>query len=522
MKKLSLFLTKCFYVMFLIFPLGFGICASGWVTINALMGKNIVNSGYFRDIGFQNPVLCTVIAVVLLAGLYVLTFRYGGKLFEKHFAIAPVLGFVLALIPRLTLFFVFRSVMTPYSDGRYAWYGAQGTAPERLAVKVLQNGWNNFTGLLRYLITNFNIEYTTFMFFVFVADALIAVAVYFIAVEIIQDKRAGFIAAALYALNPSILAREFYMSPDIIAQLGVAVAVLLLIKMFREKKNLNIVFYALLAGCSAGLANGFKSVARVLVVAVFIVAVIKLMQDGITVKRIVPLLLSFVVFTAMSLGINKVGLKCSSYVLGTECRDLNTWHFINVGLNPYGGGLVSHGEGHYYNHLITAGVDPDEARGLLFEKLAKDWSEADITVAEFTYGKARTAWRNDIRNFSKQMFNSVEREKMNQLQHSTWQLMLATTPMLSQLWHTVTMLLALLGTLHIFIKRLENSGAFLISLHTFGFALMLLISEVQARYKSNIIHLIAVLAAIGLWRIYTRKNSTDAVDTDTEKEKVRS
>lgn len=501
MKKTTDSLKNLFYIAFAIFPLSMAVYFATDLFIDSAMsihkGTEFGYNGFFWAL----PCTLTVVAFVFVIALLYVT-GLNKKIFtDKNKFKTTLAVLIVALAVRLVLYFIFKSVLIPFSDGSHAWNAASGLSEDHLFFKSIQNGWNNFMGFLTFAINTFDLQYQTAILVQFVMDGLIAVVVYKLAMEIFGVHDIAFFSGLFYAVNPSVLMRMFYFSPDIFAQLCLTVATYLFVKMLKAKNIRYTMLYAVAAGIVIGLGNSFKSIALIFIVAMVITVAFKIVREKCSGKKMAVLALAAVVIVVPALGINKGVLAFSSAQTGVECRDLNTWHFINVGLNPYGEGQVGTPEAHYYEHLIIyGGEDPEVAKQKTIEFLKTGWEKTDREVLPWLVEKFKRTWKDDTQAFQKLMLNSISKEH-NTIQHYAYMVLWNIASSGCQAFYIVSFIFAIAGVIVTIAKYRDNDGIFFASLYVFGFALLLLIIECQSRYKLNVVHYVGILAAVGMCEI---------------------
>lgn len=492
--KVETFLKKCFYYVFAIFPLFIALCLGGkhfgFGTYEELNGSDTL---------YNWPIPCALFFVICLFAVFVIYKKgWNRKLFHtmNHKKLALVI-LAAALVIRVVLFAVFESVLVPYSDGNHVWSVAHTNNETYLNLKATQNGWNNFMGLVVFLVRTFNISYPVFVFVQFIADGFIAFAVFKLAYEIFKSEDAAFWAGLFYAVNPVALMRMFYFSPECYSLLCLTFAACTFVKFMNSEVNRDQYKYALITGLLLGVGNSLKSISIIFLIAAFIVAVLKIMSGAVDKKQIASGIVAVVLIVVPAFGVNKVALKATSATIGVEARDLLMWHQLNVGLNPYGRGNTEENNAWYYSHLIQAGTDPDVAKDMLIEKLKADWKEREVNPAAWLWDKVKYAWTESFTEFTKLMQNSISSEH-NFVQHIAFVVLLNLATSVMQLSYIFMILLSIIGVLYIAAKNINSYGAMLISLYVFGFSLLMLIIECQPRYKANIISFLGIIAAYGM------------------------
>lgn len=494
LKNIEMLLKKCFYLAFAVFPLSIALVMGGrhfaFGTYEELTGTDTL---------YNWPVLSMLFVAVCIAAVFVF-YKKGWdiKLFQNsdHRKLALII-LLFAVAVRLAFFAVFESVLIPFSDGNHVWVVAHTNDEIYLNLKSIQNGWNNFMGIVVFLVRTFNVPYPAFIFVQFVVDGLTAFAVFKLAYEAFEHKDIAFWAGLFYAVNPSALMRMFYFSPECYSLLCLTFAAYFFILLVKTDLDKKMYIYALTIGVLLGIGNSLKSISIIFIVAVVIIIVLKAIAGEVNKKRIVSWALAMALIVVPAFGVNKVALKATTMVTGVEARDLLLYHQLNVGLNPYGYGNTGEDNAWYYTNLVRFGTDAEVAKEMLAEKLKTDWKETGTEVLPWLLKKVEIAWTESTAEFTLLMKNSISMEH-NKIQHYAYILLLNIATSSMQLSYILLMLFSVIGTIFIAIRYIKNDGAFLVSLYVFGFSLLMLIIECKPRYKANIISFVVVLAAVGL------------------------
>ena len=315
LNKSEKILKVCFYIVLAFFPLCLGL---------VLGGKHFLFGTYEEITGVDTlynwPVLCMTFFAVCLV-LIVLFYRKGlrdkvfGDMSCKKMALIILL---IALAVRLAFFVIFKSVLIPFSDGNHVWLVAHTNDYTYLNLKSTQNGWNNFMGIVVFLVRNFNIPYPVFALAQFVADGFIAFAVFKLAFEIFGSKDIGFWAGLFYAVNPVALMRMFYFSPECYSLLCLTFAAYTFVMFMKRETDKDKYKYALVTGVLLGIGNSLKSISIIFIVAVFIIVVLKLMAGEINRQSVLSWVLALVIILTPAFGINKLALNFTTSVTGVQ------------------------------------------------------------------------------------------------------------------------------------------------------------------------------------------------------------
>lgn len=514
MIKITSYLKKIFYICLLIFPLLVSFGLSAHVFVESCFAEHSGYNGYFETPALDNQIITLimfVLAFVLICiYIYERKFNFDDKTIIKWAVIILAVAFVL----RIGIFLVFCRDLTVYGDAKHVWNIMQGARDKEFYRKMMQNGWNNFTVVMYILERLFDPELPTIIAAAFVTDALIAVLLFLTAYRIFKRIDIAVIAGIFHAIDPTMILRNFYLSPDVYSLLCLVLGTYFLTFVFEDGNKKYLV--ALAAGCFVGVGNSFKSVSLILVVALVIAIVFRCIRERYKKQQIISWIFTLLLVAVPALGINKIALVCSTKVMHIPVQDLNTMHFITVGLNFEGEGQIGHGFAGYYQKQRDAGVDPEIAKEMAIKWLKNGWAESDRSVSEWMWKKIQWAWRDSVRTYRSCAMGSINRETVDtpaaEYMIDYWS---KNATSQTQLMYVFIVGFAAVGV-GVLLKNkkyTDNDTLFVTNLYMFGFALLLLVIECQSRYKTNIMPYMDMMAALGLCEvtncIFKRINKTN-------------
>lgn len=498
MIKFTSCLKKIFYICLLVFPVLVSLGLSTHVFVDAFISEHNGYNEYFGTPWFDNQIVTLIMFVLafVLLSIYIYIYERKCKCDEKTIIKWIVIILAVALVLRIGIFLVFYRDLTVYGDAKHVWNIMQGDRSKEFYRKMMQNGWNNFTVVMYILQRLFDPELPALIATAFVADAIIAVFVFLTAYRIFKRMDIAVVAGMFHAIDPTMILRNFYLSPDVYSLLCLVIGTYFLTFVFEDGNKKYLA--ALAAGCFAGVGNSFKSISLILVVALVIAVVFRCIRERYTKRQVVSWLITLLLIIVPALGINKVALFCSTKVMHVPVQDLNTMHFITVGLNFEGEGQIGHGFAGYYQKYRDDGVDPKVAKEMAIKWLKNGWAESDRSVSEWMWKKIQWAWRDSVRTYRSCAKGSINEDTIDtpaaEFMIGYWE---RNATSQTQLMYMFIVGLTAVGIVALLKKYRDNDTLFVTNLYIFGFALLLLVIECQSRYKTNIMPYMDIMAALG-------------------------
>lgn len=394
--------------------------------------------------------------------------------------------------------------LVPYSDFAQVWQIATGTASEQTVLyKSFFPEWCNYVAAVRLLVGG-GLTYGGLVL-ASVALGLVVVGEVYLLTRIVTSKReVGFLAAAIYALMPSQVIYALIPTPDMLSiVLLLGAACLLAWQLTRAFDARGFAGAVLLAGLLIGVGSSFKPIGLVLAIAYAMALALKYLASapmgGTCIGRAA---LSAVVVLGLAAGTPQLARVVSSEVLDIQIARSATASYLCIGLNTEGEGQIHVGsKARFYNSLRMSGVDEDDAAARTFDMLWWDWVENAADLPRLFLKKVVWAWQDDMSPAHMLIENSVEEEGLSALAQAVLGGMDTMGGALSQGFYLVTISLAAIGAMREARSREweRHSGALpILALFIVGFFCLLLLSEAQSRYKSNVLPYIAVFSALGV------------------------
>ncbi len=493
--RAAAFLRDKFYAFFCWFP-----CLTAFLlgTIRFL----------YPDLDGRKASLLLVFAFVCLCSVFIWFVKEPLKKSSKRWRwlYMPLAIFAAAAALRIVWVIQTGPFIEPFSDFDWAYQAALGSR-EFIHHHATFPSWGLYTGLLRLIIHMVGPAHTGVQLFNAVAGSVSAVLVYSIALIITDQFGTAAVAGMLAGLMPAGILYTNMLSPEHPAITLLLIAVWLMAVTFKYELRLWArVLIWIGIGLICAVANYLKAVGIILLIAYAITQFVFLnrqpmlwrhaVRPSSVVTKVAGVILSLTLVAVPFFLAGKAIDKAVETSLGVPINHRQASHFLFVGLNTKGEGQIHIGEYHHKNldFLADHGYDYELTSEWVRDFLRRDWAENYEDIPGLFAKKVQWAWQDDIipaYYTGKQTAQSEMDERwLNGISRYGFSL--------SQVYYVSLTLLAAVGTLVIRKRDADNRGFFLLCMYIFGFALMLLISESQSRYKCMITPVMCILAAVGL------------------------
>lgn len=381
--------------------------------------------------------------------------------------------------------------------------------------------WALHVKLLHLLNINFGGTPLTGIMCNAVVSSLSVVLLYLVVYFATNKDAFAVISALIFSCWPFYLYYMILLTPDFNFVFLCLLGLLLIVVSYRFIKRLwlKACFYGA-AGIVLSLAGFFKSVDKILIIALFIAAVLGAIACGrFHSKRVLSGLLVVVVFFTAWAGTSKLTYKMIEGYVGGPVNTNVAPYFMNVGmsvdtygqwsqevLDEYLGDIK---ETDYNFSLVNTRMKNrldgrvQEVKDKLKadEELVQEWKEEGGKRPEgtpkskwdFFDVKLQKAWANNegIR-FIMQTINKENPLYDTEFYDAYYAQI--------QAYQVVVAFLMTVGALAALLMR-DRKAVLVCALMVFGFALLLLLSEVQPRYKTVVFPFMSVVAAYGIYAV---------------------
>lgn len=399
-----------------------------------------------------------------------------------------------ALSMRIVATWAIAGSLVPFSDYNDVWGIANGTASEQtLLYKSFFPEWSNWAALVKMLVESFAIEYDFLVWCECVIGCLIALEVVWLGYAMFKRLPLALMAGCLYAFLPSQILFSMICKPDSLSLLFILAGMALCVRLFglRSHVDFKVGVISLVAGLLMAIGTLFKPLAIIAVIAFGISWIMAPCREEERWKRVAAKAIPIAIIGSLVVSLPIIVRPLTSQVLDTEISSSATMSYLCIGLNTEGEGQIHIGDkSRFYNQLRLSGVEEKEAASLTLAMLQEDWHENWNNLPGLLAQKVRWAWQDDMMpaRFLKNALGDNA---------SSMNAMLSFGATFSQSSYFLLMISAAIGAFALLKRR--NYGSLFALLYILGFALLLLLSESQSRYKSNVLPLISIVSAMGLY-----------------------
>jgi 4-amino-4-deoxy-L-arabinose transferase-like glycosyltransferase len=350
--------------------------------------------------------------------------------------------------------------------------------------------------VLSYVYRLFGASTSTAKLFLILLGGLTTFLIYLVGQEV-ANKRVGFLAAFLFATLPSVICYTGVLAGDHLALPPMILAILIYARTYKldYSKFFPLILTYAIIGILAGFGDWFRPLGTILVTAFIVSTLIYSVGKRKLYRLLTVLSVLLFAYTATS----NLAVKISEDIFQTKILSSSQriGEFILKGLNPDSKGLVtfeddntarqtyerfgndSLGAQKYLINLALSRLDPKKALKLFEEKFTLIWASHD---ALFDYS----------------LIGSNDQELVN-------------------LMRAFETLLYLVITIFIFfqaivsIRHRSHPAVFVMQLFIFGFAVLLLLTEVQNRYVMIVIPFSILLGVLGMKDAFSKEAKSSSL-----------
>ena len=366
--------------------------------------------------------------------------------------------------------------------------------------------WALHVKLLHLLNVNFGGEPMTGIMYNAVISSVSASLLYLTLYFSTGKDAFAVISALIFSCWPFYLYYTILLTPDFSFVFFCLLGLLVLVaaRRFARPLWLRLPLYAL-AGICLSLAGFFKSIDKVLIIALFIAGTLWVISLGKWNKRrAAGIFLAVLVFLGAWTAAGKLVYRQLEAYVGGPVNSNVAPYFLNVGMNVDTSGQWSQEVLDGYLGLVReTDYDFDEVNREMKERLSRQVDSVKARMREdgadprvksrwdFFDKKLQKAWAdNEGVRFIMQTINP-ENELYGEAFYEKFY------PEM-QAYQVAVAFLMILGAVAALLVR-ERRAVLICALMVFGFALLLLISEVQPRYKAVVFPFMSAVAAYGIY-----------------------
>lgn len=329
------------------------------------------------------------------------------------------------------------------------------------------------------------------LLFNLVVVTLIPVVIYLICYNIFNNRKVGNLAVILYALWPSNILYTVIATPEHLSSLFLVLSIYLSILIFEKIKNKSILkkwHLLVLAGITTSLIGFFKNFSPVILVALFIILILVIISEKISVKLCAISLLAIVcVYFVTNAAVFAIGEK----VIGKDIITNQFWIYAYVGLGLENDGSYS-GERYmeYREYLIESNFDTKKTNKYFANKIINEIKNNLYQYPGLLTRKANYSFTSD----NAQLYWVKESLKDDYVGNGVKQVIDSNIVKWNEFFYIIIVILMLVSSI-INVVYQKNNKLLFVNIIIFGCSLLLMFAESQGRYKYAFEVLMIIMAA---------------------------
>lgn len=490
--NISRILITLFYITFIMF--GLNIFFKSIKVFELVITEN-------QYAGISSIIIVFLFVILLLIGY---NNKIDSLLIPKIYIIYPILLFILAIALRFFIILLVGYNTNQVSDFSNAYSASLQSPPINNLYYSIFPSWGFYSSYLHKINEIFGYSPFTGILFNCILSSISVVLIYYICILSLEKLSIALISAYLYALWPIQLFYNILLSPEIInivlALFSVLLITLGLKTKIREHRISQIICFTL-SGMFLGVSGLFKSIEKIFIIAILILLILKFFKRDIfdssedkEVKGLLKTVKLFLITIIMCVITTRLGYVYLNSYIGYSVNKNPSPHFLYIGLNHNSRGVWSTETSIYGDIIEKYNYNFDNANKEMMNLIYEDISNNKHLSLNFFDNKINIAWADNIYYYF--IDTTINNDNIGAINKTAW--IKAMEP-LSQLFWCLVILFMTIGILSELLKKGKKSSAILFfALYIFGFALLLLLIEVQERYKCITYPYISIIAAKGI------------------------
>lgn len=421
-------------------------------------------------------------------------------------AVTAVGIFLTALFLRLFFIAAFQEQLGPFSDFKNVWDMANGYVADQINYYSLFPTYVNWANFERYCIGIFGENFFNIIILNCILASGTAVIIYLIGRIVLSDESYAVLAGLLYSFLPSNIAYCATATPEFLTITLNSIGILLFVRTF-EQRGYRQVLAAGLGSVFIGIGSAYKSFGIIIIIAYWISVIIQLsigycaeIKGTCHIKKEMMVLLCLLLVTLGGYRLSR------SYILsdtenkfGVELDYAASMpHFLLIGLNTEAEGRIGMGtlSRLYYTEYLGNGHDLNAAKQYAKDILAEDWKNHAGAVVPNLLKKMIWAFQDDVQPLRYYNTNAGI-DPNTRFGESIYTFTTKYAGTLSQLYYWLLFLFATIGCILYWQKGKIYCSREFFMLIVFGYFCLMIISEVQSRYKCLIMPYLCIQSIMG-------------------------
>lgn len=351
--------------------------------------------------------------------------------------------------------------------------------------------WLYYTILNGLLYKVFGSYQIVTLMFNLVIVTLIPIVVYQICYKIFNNRTIGNIAVIIYALWPSNILYTVIATPEHLSSLFLVLSIYLSIIIFEQIKNKSILkkwHLLVFVGITTSLIGFFKNFSPVILVALFIVMLLVIISEKISIKLCV---ISFLAILCTYFVTNSAIFAIGEKVIGEDLITNQFWIYAYVGLGLENDGSYS-GERYteYREYLIKSNFDIKKTNKYFANKIISEIKNNLYQYPGLLSRKANYSFTQD----NAQLYWVSSSLNDDYVGNGIKQVIDSNVVRWNEYFYIIVVVLMLISSILNIIYQ-NNNNLLFINIIIFGCSLLLMFAESQGRYKYAFEVLMIIMAS---------------------------
>lgn len=479
----------------IIFPFGMAVIfatvyiAGGWEHI--IPGHNLE---YYFLFPVKHPLISALMLFIIVFSIY--AFYRFLLLLNASSAFTALSIFFLSCTIRVTLAFIFKEDIQPFSDFQRVWDMAHGNFSEHVDYYTLFPDYLNFAVFEKYFIKIFGDQYIHIIYFNCIAASFIASVLYFMGKIFFKDEAISVFMGMLYAFMPSNIIYCMVGTPEFLSISANLLGTFFLLKLY-EQTGYRQIISAGLGGVFLGIGSSYKSFSIIIIIAFsmsFLTERILLFN----IKRYLALLIIMLVFSGYCFSTASI-LQNTETEFKIELNNSTAYpHFFLIGLNTEGEGQIHNGNlsRKYYSTYLNNGHNAEFAGQYAKEILVEDWTNHPQAIIPHFVKKMIWAFQDDVIPFYYwNAYMDITPDTVTE--KFIYKFISEYMSSFSQFYYFFLMFLTAVTCANSIREKINYKQEF-IMLICFGYFCLIFFSEAQSRYKCLVMPYVCILSTIVL------------------------
>ncbi|EJU23640.1 dolichyl-phosphate-mannose-protein mannosyltransferase [Peptoanaerobacter stomatis] len=413
-----------------------------------------------------------------------------------------ILLVLISLLLRLLIVLFLGTNTSQISDYKYAFDQSTVPIPLNSEYYYVFTNWALYSEYLRILNTIFGINVINGIISNTIVSTICCVLIYNIIYIGTKNRRWAILSSLIFSFWPSNLNSIVLLTPEYLYMFFSLIALNLITNVISKKDimtfNVKILFL-IVAGLFLGISSFFKPIDKIIYIAIFMIIITLFLTKKI---ELVKYLKYFIIVLFSSFIITQViYIHLDNYIGHNVNRNVSMF-FLYVGLTPNGIGTWSPETAIYLDMAKENNWDYKKTDKLIKEKLLDEITNIKYNKLEFFLNKIKIAWGSEI--YPSMVNATIDSD--GPLKKDKW---IEKIRSIGEIYY---LLIWILFFISIFVSIKLNCNlndlTYLLILYSFllvfGFFCLLLLSEVQDRYKLVIYPNFSIISGYALERIFNK------------------